>query len=313
MSAPLVSVVIPTYNAPQLLRETLDTVLAQTFADYEVVIINDGSTDDTVEQLEPYRDRIRLITQKNAGIGAARNRGIDESRGKYVALLDHDDLWKPGKLAAQAEFMESHPECSACSVPWSWSPEPEVPTFQKSEICDARGIVQRPLWQLAMNRTFLISSSILFNKEKAKGLRYLTIPRCIEDTPFQIGLFERGYFGIAGDAILMVYRLHGQNYSNLAAFYSNGLRMLREWDAAGRFDALRPEDQRDLPTFLAQIGRIAAVKQAMAGQRLAGLKTYLREFSHQLRAGRLKFLASYPPVLLLPQGKVKRMFPGQAQ
>jgi glycosyltransferase involved in cell wall biosynthesis len=109
---PLVSVVIPTYNQPQLLLETLQSVFAQTLTDYEIVVVNDGSTDDTLERLRPVADRIRIISQENTGIGGARNRGIAESRGKYVALLDHDDLWMSEKLEEQAGYFEKHPECS---------------------------------------------------------------------------------------------------------------------------------------------------------------------------------------------------------
>jgi glycosyltransferase involved in cell wall biosynthesis len=310
MSAPLVSVVIPTYNAPHFLLETLASVLAQTFTDYEIVIINDGSTDDTVKQLESFRDRIRLITQTNAGIGASRNRGIDEARGKYVALLDHDDLWMPEKLAAQATFMEAHPQCAACSVEWSWSDNPQHSTFDKAEICDGEGIIRRPLYELGRNRVFLISSSIMFDREKAKGLRYETRPKCIEDTPFQIGLLERGYFGIAGEKILMVYRQHALNYSNQAAFFYNGQRMLRGYARTGKFAGLRPQDKSDLAIFLAQLGRVTAAKQLMGGYRLRGLHTYLWELPHQIAHGRMKFLASYPLLLISPMSVVKRFFRG---
>src|SRR4051794_18857373 len=123
MSTPLVSVVVPTYNQPVLLLETLQSVFAQTFDDFEVIVVNDGSTDDTAarvealarEEPELVRGRLRLISQANQGIGAARNRGIDEARGKYVAMLDHDDLWLPEKLAAQVAFYERTPECSIVS------------------------------------------------------------------------------------------------------------------------------------------------------------------------------------------------------
>jgi glycosyltransferase involved in cell wall biosynthesis len=314
-SSPLVSVVIPTYNAPHYLLETLQTVLDQAFTDFEVVIVNDGSTDDTLARVAPVarRDgRVRVVTQANAGIGAARNRGIDESRGKYVALLDHDDLWRPGKLAAQAAFMEANPACAACSCPWAWSTWPDQCTFDKSLICDAGGVVRRPLWHLSHGQLFLISASIFFDRQRARGLRYETRPKCIEDTPFQIGLFGRGAFGIAGDEILMTYRVHAANYSKQAAFFYNGQRMLREFTASGRFDELKPGDRQDLRYFLSHLGRTTAAKQLMGGYRLKALHAYLWELPHQLREARLKFLLSFPLLLMSPPAVVRRFLPGES-
>ncbi|MGF1634998.1 MAG: glycosyltransferase family 2 protein [Phycisphaerae bacterium] len=102
------SVVIPTYNHRNFIRSTLDSVFAQTFEDYEVIVVDDGSPDDTAEVLAPLADagRIRLIRQANAGQAAARNRGIDEARGTYIALLDDDDLWPADKLAVQVNAFE---------------------------------------------------------------------------------------------------------------------------------------------------------------------------------------------------------------
>ena len=301
-SDPLVSVVVPTYNAPALLRETLDTVFAQTLADFEVVVVDDGSTDDTPDVLRSLDDpRLRIVRQANAGIGAARNRGIDAARGRYVALLDHDDLWKPDKLAVQVEFMQRHPACAACAVPFAYSTAPEQFAVDPAAVRDADGVVRRPLRQLAHGRVFLISSAILFDRERAAGLRYETRPRCIEDTPFQIGLFARGGFGIAGDAVLMVYRFHAANYSSQSDFFYNGIRLLRERDAAGLFDDLSPGDRRDLRAFLAHTGRTAAVRQLAAGRRGRGLRAYLRELPHQLRDGRLRFLAGFPVMAAGPR------------
>ncbi len=145
---PVASVVIPTYNQPALLLETLDTVMAQTFADLEVVVIDDGSTDDTAARVREYAARhdrpIRLVTQPNGGIGAARNRGIDEATGRYVALLDHDDLWMPRKLEEQVGFMEARPRCVATSTLWASTLTPDHPEFDPARICDADGIIPRP-------------------------------------------------------------------------------------------------------------------------------------------------------------------------
>jgi cellulose synthase/poly-beta-1,6-N-acetylglucosamine synthase-like glycosyltransferase len=110
-TAPLVSVIIPAFRAAESIATTLDSVLAQTFEDWEIIVVNDGSPDsDALETaLEPYRDRINYLRQENQGPGGARNTGILAARGRYVALLDADDMWAPEHLAAQLAVLESDP------------------------------------------------------------------------------------------------------------------------------------------------------------------------------------------------------------
>jgi glycosyltransferase involved in cell wall biosynthesis len=107
---PRVSAIIPTYNAPHFLVQSVESVLAQDYGDYELIVIDDGSGPETRAALEPYMQRIRYIYQDNAGPSAARNRGIKESSGEFLAFLDHDDLWLPEKLKSQVEFMDAHQE-----------------------------------------------------------------------------------------------------------------------------------------------------------------------------------------------------------
>ena len=114
----MISVVIPLYNKEKSIASTLRTVLNQTFSDYEIVIVNDGSTDGSVEEIEKVQDdRIRLVHQPNAGVSAARNRGIEEAKGDLIAFLDADDEWKPEYLATQYHLSQKYPECSvfACN------------------------------------------------------------------------------------------------------------------------------------------------------------------------------------------------------
>lgn len=106
----LVSVVIPTYNTADYITQTLDSVLGQTFKNYEIIVVDDGSTDHTGEVLSSYMNRINYIHQENSGRSEARNTGIKAARGKYVAFLDSDDLWTPEKLRYQVEIMENHSE-----------------------------------------------------------------------------------------------------------------------------------------------------------------------------------------------------------
>jgi len=113
---PLVSVVIPAYNAAAFVRTAVDSALAQSWPHTEVIVVDDGSTDDTAAVLGAYGDAIRVIGQRNGGLSNARNRGIREARGELVAFLDADDRWLPDKLARQVELMHAHPEVGFCST-----------------------------------------------------------------------------------------------------------------------------------------------------------------------------------------------------
>jgi glycosyltransferase involved in cell wall biosynthesis len=107
---PLISVIIPAYNIAPYIGETLSSVFAQTFADYEVIVINDGSP-DTVElerALSGFRDRIHYLKQENLGASAARNAGLQAARGEFIAFLDGDDLWLPNYLDEQIKFIREH-------------------------------------------------------------------------------------------------------------------------------------------------------------------------------------------------------------
>jgi len=98
---PLVSVVIPTFNRAHLISDTLESVLNQTFRDFEIIVVDDGSTDNTPELIKGYGPQVRYIYQENSGQGAARNVGIHAACGDFIAFLDSDDLWLPSKLEAQ--------------------------------------------------------------------------------------------------------------------------------------------------------------------------------------------------------------------
>jgi glycosyltransferase involved in cell wall biosynthesis len=109
MNVPLVSVVIPTYNYGHFLAEAIQSVLEQTFRDFEIIVVDDGSTDNTREVIEQFGDSVRYIHQNNQGVAVARNNGIKAARGQYIAFLDADDLWLPQKLQLQTALFEECP------------------------------------------------------------------------------------------------------------------------------------------------------------------------------------------------------------
>jgi glycosyltransferase involved in cell wall biosynthesis len=104
-----VSAIIPTYNYGRFLREAIDSTLAQTYPALEVIVVDDGSTDDTPQILASYGDRIRAIRQENLGVGAARNTGIAAAQGEYLAFLDSDDIWRPRKLECDVARFTADP------------------------------------------------------------------------------------------------------------------------------------------------------------------------------------------------------------
>ena len=105
----LVSVVIPAFNMERLIRRAVESVLAQDYPSIELIVVDDGSTDATVSVLNPYRDKLRLISQENRGVCCARNRGVLAATGGLVAFLDADDYWLPGKLSPQVALLDRDP------------------------------------------------------------------------------------------------------------------------------------------------------------------------------------------------------------
>ena len=106
---PLVSVIIPTFNRLELLRETVQSVRSQTFRDFEIIVVDDGSTDGSGEWLKAQGD-LRVVSQANSGIATSRNNGAAAARGRWLAFLDHDDLWAADKLEVQVEVINANPE-----------------------------------------------------------------------------------------------------------------------------------------------------------------------------------------------------------
>jgi len=116
----LVSVILPTYNRAWTLKAAVDSVLDQDYPHIELIVIDDGSTDSTQDLLATYGDRIRVLTQANRGVSAARNAGIRKSRGSLIALLDSDDTWDKRKISCQVDFFKTHPEAMICQTEEIW-------------------------------------------------------------------------------------------------------------------------------------------------------------------------------------------------
>lgn len=120
--SPAISVIIPTYNRASMVVEAVESVLAQDMDDFELIVIDDGSTDDTEKKLSSYDydNRLRYYRQENAGVSAARNRGLRYSTAPCIAFLDSDDLWFPAKLRLQYNFIREHSDADICQTEEIW-------------------------------------------------------------------------------------------------------------------------------------------------------------------------------------------------
>lgn len=150
----MVSIVIPAYNRARSITTTIESVLRQTYRDFELIVVDDGSTDDTAARIEAFGDAVKLIRQENKGITGARNTGLRHARGKWIALQDSDDIWLPQKLERHIQDMKEHPELKVffveCWLQRSHLGEAEVLSFIHSgfvnELKGQFTVIERPLW-----------------------------------------------------------------------------------------------------------------------------------------------------------------------
>jgi len=115
-----VSVIIPTYNRGEVLERAIKSVLAQTYENYELIVVDDGSTDNTSRILSKYGDKIRYFSKLHGGVSSSRNFGLEKSEGTWVAFLDSDDYWLPQKLEKQIRFLQEHPDILVAQTDEKW-------------------------------------------------------------------------------------------------------------------------------------------------------------------------------------------------
>lgn len=252
---PRVSVVVPSFNYAHFLPETLDSVLAQTFKSFELIVVDDGSTDNTKEVMKPYLNdpRVRYVYQENRGPSAARNTGIRESRGQLIAFVDPDDLWYPTKLQKQLALMESGEiglcYCLAEHIDEAGNPLPDI-SFPHPP-----GATYKDL--LYVNWIVGSSSSVLVRKE-------------IFD---EAGLFDESMKGLEDlDMWIRILRRHKSAYVNEVLVKLR--QHLKSKHASKRFDFEKREAE-----YLGHVQRYV--------ERFPELRQYRAEAYHHIYEGLL--------------------------
>lgn len=204
----LVSVVVPVYNRPTLVQEAIRSVLEQTEPRFELVVVDDGSTDGTAGVVEArfgHDPRLRVVRQQNGGTAAARNRGIDEARAPWIAFLDDDDVWLPGYLEGQLRVAAENPDAAAvlCDARFEGSWERKAPT-----VFSRRSWKTPDSLEAMLDGAWGLPSSLMLRTDVARALHFSREYRVSEDTEFFFRFHLAGHRLVENPAVLSTWRKH---------------------------------------------------------------------------------------------------------
>lgn len=214
---PKVSVIIPSYNRAHFVGEAIQSILDQTFPDFEVIVVDDGSTDNTKDVVTSFKDpRVKYTFQENRGIAAARNTGIKATSGEYVAFLDSDDLWLPQHLELKVRLLDSRPEVAlVCSDNYvvDYRTGTNLGTFWHRIRVNPERASRQPLRELLSEECFISLQSTLVRRSVFAEVGYLDESlRLYDDWDICVRIAQR--FSIETiDMPLVTYRVHGTNPS----------------------------------------------------------------------------------------------------
>lgn len=204
---PLISVIIPYYKGEKYITETLASVFNQGYNNFEIIIVNDGSPIETLEVLQPFSDRVKMIHQENQGQAAARNTGIREAMGEFITFLDQDDLWTDNRIATMLPYLTDSNEYDFVRG-----------TVDHFRILPdgSRESTGPKVWEVLPGVSFYRKSVVdrvgMFNESMHEG----------EDFDWNIRLHESGAKGIQIPDLVLLYRRHDTNHSNRIDFVKNG-------------------------------------------------------------------------------------------
>jgi glycosyltransferase involved in cell wall biosynthesis len=210
---PRVSVIIPTYNREKYVINAIESVLCQQFKDYEIIVVDDGSKDNTKENLRKYQDKIKYIYQVNLGVSAARNAGIKFARGEWLAFLDSDDEWMPEYLLQQIEKASLNPDicmqttdCLVTELDGKKESYFEIngslPEFDGRDYL----FIEKPLYFILKHGPWQIGSTIILHEAIKKAGLFDTSLKISEDLELMARMALQGPFGMIRKVLLNVYR-----------------------------------------------------------------------------------------------------------
>src|SRR2546426_10444106 len=295
-SKPLVSVVIPVYNGERYLADAIQSVREQTYQNFELIVVDDGSTDGSAEVVKRFGEAIRYVHQANGGVCKARNTGIAVARGAYLAFLDQDDLWLPEKLAVQVAYLDSHPEVGAvysqCEVKGNGWLRTGL-YYAEPVKDDLVGIMRGP---------YLLMTSTMFRGEVLRKIGEFDeafIGAGYEDGDLTIRVTEVAPIAYLSQ-VLAVYRVHPTNSMNneWVLLHNHGIYLRKYWDRYGHNDQITSFLYTEQFWYYARLaklqieaGRIIEGRAALceAGRSLSILRERLENYAHDFATARFLY------------------------
>jgi GT2 family glycosyltransferase len=290
---PFFSTVIPSYNRSDLITTTIDSVLAQEFSDNEIIVVDDGSTDGTLDILAGYGSRIRILEQPNSGPGPARNLGAKHATGEYIAFLDSDDLWLPWTLTTYKTVITESPTTSVIAA----RHQDIKNSAALSSISHKSLIFQyyptffdSPLgWALPSG--MILKAGAL----EAVGGYAADVP-ILEDADFWLRIGCASGFIQISSPITVGYRVHEDGRSQNWDGRARGVQYLIDAEKQGRYPGgMQYQDARR--SYICQHARPISLACIRNRSLVAGASLYLASARWNLARGRLRYLAAFPPLL----------------
>lgn len=308
---PLFSVIVPVYNRPKLVAEALDSVLSQSFTDFEVIAVDDGSTDETPRILTGYAGRVRVLRQPNGGAGAARNLALRHAHGEYAVFLDSDDLWPPWTLQVYAEILggDDIPSLIVC-VPVRRGLDDEAEKVARTAL---RAPVLGDFLEIARNMHDFRSGVLPVARVQAllDAGGFPEPAMAFEDWDLLLRLGLEPIFSSVESPPLLIYRHHAASESHDPRLLHRGVTHCLAQEAAGHYPGGHARC-RERRAILCSLLRFAIMRCLLGGELQLGYSLYRRGLSLFIRERRWRLMAALPlvPLIhpLLPSGSLDPYF-----
>lgn len=234
--APRVSVLVPVYRHEHFVRAAIDSIYAQTWRDFEVIVIDDASPDNSVAVVEKLQQQYGftfLRNQPNQGVVRTFNRGLAAARGEYIALLAGDDIWLPGKLAEQVAWMDAHPEAAACSGNIIRIDAQGQPLEKKPSL---RAAADVSFEEFLSSRFYFPAPVVLLRRRALDDVQAFDERFSYEDWPLWLSLSHKGWRLHRLHSVLGHYRIHGENlHKRIATMEEQNYRILAQYREHPRY------------------------------------------------------------------------------